>query len=118
MRVLHVISDANIGGAGVLLLSLLRNFDRVQVECTVALPKESALIGRIQTLGIPIHPLRHSPDRISTASIAELKHLLSVIKPDIVHTNAAVSARICAKLCRVTVIHTRHCCFPPSGIWK
>lgn len=118
MRVLHVISDQNIGGAGILLLSLLRNFDRKTIENTVALPKGSALTERVERLGIPTVSLQHSPDRISAASQRELKRIMLVTGPDIVHTNAALSARLCAKLCHVTVFHTRHCCFPPSGIWK
>ena len=41
--------------------------------------------------------------------------LVSVIREfdaDIVHANAAISARVAGRLCRRSVIHTRHCCFP------
>jgi len=118
MRVLHVISDNNIGGAGILLLSLLRNFEKERIENAVALPNGSALTERVAQLGIPTFSLQHSPDRVSAASLKELKRVMLIAGPDIVHTNAALSARVCAKLCHITVFHTRHCCFPPSGIWK
>ncbi|MBQ8212867.1 MAG: hypothetical protein IJZ80_02565 [Clostridia bacterium] len=60
MRVLHVISDHNIGGAGILLLNLLKHFDRSRVESVVALPKDSMLCKRLQALKIPFYGLEHS----------------------------------------------------------
>ena len=118
MRVLHVISDENVGGAGVLLTSLLKNFDPEQVQSTVALPEGSALCARIEGLGVPCIPLKHSADRLLGASTLELCRLIRRERPDIVHTNAAVCARVAARVCHVPVLHTRHCCFPPSGIWR
>lgn len=118
MRVLHVISDENIGGAGVLLTSLLHNFDRTRVESVVALPKNSALIPRIQASYTDIHLLEHPTDRVSLGAIREMRRLILRISPDIVHTNAAIAARIAARLCRKPIVHTRHCCFPLSGIWR
>lgn len=118
MKVLHVISDTNIGGAGVLLCTLLRNFDRARVESAVALPRESALRERIEALGVPTLTLRASCDRFSTASVREISDLIKREHADIVHANAALCARIAGKRCGVTVLHTRHCCFPPSGIWR
>ena len=118
MRVLHVISDTNIGGAGVLLCSLLNNFDRSRVQSIVALPEGSELSPRIRALETPIHPLNVSPDRISYTSISELSRLIRSAQVDLVHTNAALSARVAARFCHVPVLHTRHCCFPPSGILR
>ena len=62
MKVLHVISDSNIGGAGVLLTSLLRHFDRERVQSVVALPYDSALTERISTLGVPVRRCRRSAE--------------------------------------------------------
>lgn len=118
MKILHVISDKNIGGAGVLLTSLLQNFDRKRVESVVALPRGSQLCERIQALGIPIRELRYPCDRVSPASVRELCGVIREEGADAVHANAALCARIAGKRCGKTVLHTRHCCFPPAGIWR
>lgn len=116
MKVLHVISDSNIGGAGVLLCNLLACFEREKVESVVALPCGSKLAPRLIKIGIPVLYLSESCDRVSANSVFELFRIIKKRKIDIVHANAAVSARVAARLCRVPVLHTRHCCFPPSGL--
>ena len=115
MKVLHVISDKNIGGAGVLLCNLLKCFEKERVESIVALPYGSELAPRILKMRIPILHLKEPCDRISPSAVWELLQIIKEQKVDIVHANAAVSARVAAKLCGVPVLHTRHCCFPPSG---
>lgn len=114
MRVLHVISDENIGGAGVLLCTLLRHFDRDRIESVVALPRGSALCERIEAIGTPPLALDHPCDRVSVASVRELSSIMRRQKIDLVHANAALSARIAARRCGVPVVHTRHCCFVPT----
>jgi len=116
MKVLHVISDTNIGGAGVLLCNLLTCFERDKVESTVALPCGSKLAPRLIKMGIPVLYLSEPCERVSPNSVWELSRIIKKRKVDIVHTNAAVSARVAAKLCHVPVLHTRHCCFPPTGM--
>ncbi len=111
MRVLHVISDENIGGAGVLLLNLLRHFDREQVESAVALPRGSNLRERVLAEGIPVLELDASCDRVRVSAVRELTRAIGRVDPDIVHTNAAVSARVAGRLHSKTVVYTRHCCF-------
>ena len=116
MKVLHVISDENIGGAGVLLSNLLTCFDREKVESIVALPCGSKLALRMREIGVPVLYLREVCQRISPSSIRELSRIIKKNHVNIVHTNAAVSARVAARLCGVPVLHTRHCCFPHTGI--
>ena len=118
MRVLHVISDENIGGAGVLLCSLLRNFDPTCVESIIALPCGSALVARLSPLEIPLVELSACPDRPKGRAVRELCRVIREQKPALVHTNASMAARVAARICRVPVIHTRHCCFPPEGVLK
>ena len=115
MRVLHVISDENIGGAGVLLCTLLRNFDPKRVQSVVALPKGSLLLRRIRELEIPVRQLKHPSDRLSLSSAGEVGRILKEERIDLVHANAAISARLAGRMRGVPVLHTRHCCFPPSG---
>ncbi len=116
MKVLHVISDTNIGGAGVLLSNLLTCFDREKVDSIVALPCGSKLAPRFVKMGVPVLYLSEVCERISPNSVWELSRIIKKNKANIVHTNAAISARVAARLCGVPVLHTRHCCFPPSGL--
>ena len=118
MRVLHVISDRNIGGAGVLLCTLLRNFDPRRIESTVLLPKNSLLKERILALGVDVWELEEECDRFSFASVREISGVIHRTGAQLLHANAALCARIAAKRCHIPVVHTRHCCFPPRGIWK
>lgn len=119
IKVLHVISDTNIGGAGVLLCNLLTCADREQFEISVALPEESALLPRIEGLGVSVIPLTHGEDRSTDLrAIPEITSILRRLRPHILHTHSALYARIAGKLCRVPVaVNTRHCAdqaTPPS----
>lgn len=117
MKILHVISDENIGGAGILLINLLSLFDRELIESSVALPANSQLKKRIEELGIQTFPLEQAVDRFSVSSVREIFECIKETKADLVHSNAAVCARIAGKLCGIPVVHTRHCCYPPSWLW-
>lgn len=112
MRVLHVISDSNIGGAGVLLINLLRHFDREKVESVVALPRGSRLRQRVLETKTRVVELNVPCDRISAASVWELLGVICATRPDLVHANAALAARLAGKLAGKRVIYTRHCTFP------
>ena len=118
MRVLHVISDTNIGGAGVLLGNLIRNFDRERVDSVVALPRESQLLARLREIGVPMKELQYLPDRYSMPSVREVCHLIREEGIELIHANAALSARIAGRRCGIPVLHTRHCCFPLAGVWR
>ena len=76
MKILHVISDRNIGGAGVLLCNLLRHMDRSRIESVVAIPRGSALGERISALQIPVRELKYPCDRLSPFSVREIEGLL------------------------------------------
>ena len=112
IKVLFVISDRNIGGAGVLLCNLLRHIDRREFQCGVALPFGSELRERLLKLKVSIWELQHPCDTLNSPSVWELISVVREFDADIVHANAAVSSRLAGKFCRKKVIHTRHCCFP------
>lgn len=121
IRVIHVITDTNIGGAGRILLNLLRNRDRSAFEMSVVLPRGSLLIPEINALGCKTVEAGHMADRsFSPRAVAELSRLLRAERPDVVHTHAAMSARIAARLfvknCRV--VNTRHSVFDVPGYKK
>lgn len=118
IKVIHVISDTNIGGAGTVLLTILRNIDRSRFDVKVVLPAESALIPRIDALGFEHICTKGGADKsLDLGAIGEYKKIFKTEKPDIVHTHAAFSARIAAFLAGVKVrIHTRHSTFAPRPI--
>ncbi|PWM55318.1 MAG: glycosyltransferase family 1 protein [Oscillospiraceae bacterium] len=116
IKVIHVISDTNIGGAGTVLLTTLYNIDRSRFDVKVVLPEGSALIPRIDALGFETVPTKGGADKsLDFAAIHEYMRIFKREKPDIVHTHAAMAARIAAWLCGVKVrIHTRHSTFAPK----
>jgi glycosyltransferase involved in cell wall biosynthesis len=115
IKVIEVISDTNIGGAGTVLLTCLKNFDRNEFDVSVALPKGSLLVPKITELGYKVHEMDIQGDESSDMSaIKEYEKLFKAERPDIVHTHAALSARIAAWKCRVkSRIYTRHSTFEP-----
>lgn len=117
MRILYVISDSNIGGAGILLCNILRHINRERFSCAVAMPYGSDLRARVLELGVRVIETDHPVDRFSWQSVRELCEIVRDFDATVVHTNAAVCARVAGKLCGRRVVHTRHCYYPikPDG---
>lgn len=111
IKILHVISDTGIGGAGVHLCNLLTCADRSRFDLTVALPEGSALSPRITALDVPVAELHRGADNSADLrAIPELISLIRRVRPHILHTHSALYARIAGRLCRVPVaVNTRHC---------
>lgn len=118
IKVLHVISDTGIGGAGVLLLNLLTHGDIARFSYSVALPRKSLLVPKIQEIGIHTIPLDCLEDQSADLSaIPPLLSLLTKEKPDILHTHASVSARFAGLLAGVSIrVNTKHCLTGGGGV--
>lgn len=96
IKVIHVISDTNIGGAGTVLLTTLYNIDRSRFDVKVVLPEGSALIPRIDALGFETVPTKGGADKsLDFSAIHEYMRIFKREKPDIVHTHAAMAACVC-----------------------
>ena len=125
IRVLNIISDTNIGGAGRVILNYLRYADRGRFETLVALPRGSLLIPELKKLGGHVLPVDGLAERsYHRDDVKALQALIRRVKPDIVHTHGALSGRIAARRCGVKVVYTRHSAFPvpaklryPPGRW-
>ena len=116
IRVLNIISDTNIGGAGRVILNYLQFSDRAQFETMVALPKGSLLIPELQKQKVRIFQVNGLTDRsYHKDDVKTLIALIRKLKPDIVHTHGALSGRIAGRRCGVKVIYTRHSAFPVSA---
>ena len=125
IRVLNIISDTNIGGAGRVILNYLSCADREQFETLVAVPRGSLLKAPLEEAGAVVHEVDGIADRsFSKEDVTLLKDLIRRVKPDLVHTHGCMSGRIAAKFCKVPVVYSRHSAFPvpaklkyPPGRW-
>ena len=118
IKVLNIISDTNIGGAGSLLIYFLTAYDRAKFEVSVALPRGGMLKEKIESLGVRVYELDCIRDK--SFDIPAIKHLRRLIReadPDIVHTHGALSGRIAAKRCKKPVVFTRHSGFESNPIY-
>ena len=115
IRILNVLTDSNIGGAGRLLVNYLHNFDRTRFESAVVLPKDSRLIPAVRAEGYPVIETDYGRDKSwEPAAVKELRGVIREWKPDIVHTHSSLSARVAAWECGVPArFYTRHCAFEP-----
>ena len=119
IKILHVISDTNIGGAGKLLITFLANFGREEFEIIVVLPENSLLIPEIEKLGIRTIEAEGIADKsFDISAIKYLREIYQKEQPDIVHTHATLSARIAAKLEKIKVVHTRHSVHTSQSLLK
>ncbi len=114
MKVLEMITDTNIGGAGVLLLGRLKVTDRQAFETVVALPEKSMLLPEIKKVGVRTVGIRGCED--TSASFSGVFSCLKVIwkeKPDLINCHGCLSGRLAAAVLGVPVrIYTKHCVFP------
>lgn len=117
VKVLNVISDSNIGGAGRVLLNYMKYRDNDAFDVCVCLPEGSLLTQPLRETGVAVYELAISPDKsFDRKDIKVIKALIRAIQPDIVHTHSSLSGRIAARQCGKTVIYTRHSVFPPGRL--
>ena len=114
IKVVEVISDTNIGGAGRLLLARLEESDRLRFDETVILPRASKLCPHLEDLGVKYIEIDGCADRsLDIFAILKLWREIRRVRPHILNSHACLSARIAGRLAGVpTVIQTRHSSFP------
>lgn len=125
IRVLNIISDTNIGGAGRVILNYLRYTDKSRFETMVAIPRGSLLRKPLEEIGAEIYEVDGLMDRsFHRDDVKTLRTLIRQVKPDLVHTHGVLSGRIAARFCSVPVVYSRHSAFPvpakikyPPGRW-
>lgn len=125
IRILNIISDTNIGGAGRVILNYLRYVDRNKFETLVAIPRGSLLKPLLEEAGVTVYEVDGMADcSYASQDVKALQALIRRVKPDLVHTHGALSGRIAAKRCHVPVVYSRHSAFPvpaklkyPPGRW-
>ena len=114
MKVAEIISDTNIGGAGILLCTRLKYTDRQAFQTSVILPENSRLKDRLKDLKIPVYEIPSCADRSwSVMGLGAHIRILRTLNPDLVNCHASLTGRVAARICGVpSVIYTRHCVFP------
>lgn len=117
LKVLNVISDSNIGGAGKCIITFLKYYDKRRFDVKTVVPRGSLLKSEIESLGGTVIEADGISDKsLSFKGIAELKKIFKQYKPDIIHAHAVMSARIAGRLYgKAKIVFTRHSVFEPSA---
>ena len=113
MKIVEVISDTNIGGAGVLLINRLKHTDRKKYCTVVLLPMGSKLVARLRDINVDFIETDCRGDKsFDMLAVIRYVKVIKHLKPDIINSHGCLSARIAAFLCGVPIkICTRHCFF-------
>lgn len=120
IKVLNIISDTNIGGAGKCIITYCKNRNIKRFDITVLMPKDSLLKPEIEKSGVKVLEIDGLKDKsLDLSAIGKIKKVIKEIKPDIVHTHASLSARIAAKQYgKCKIVYTKHCDFPVSNKFR
>lgn len=120
IKVLNIISDTNIGGAGKCVITYCKNRDLNKFEILVVMPTGSLLKSEIEKTGVQVIEIDGLKDKsLDLPAINKIKKIIQEIEPDIVHTHASLSARIAAKQYgKCKIIYTKHCDFPISNKFR
>ena len=121
MKIVEVISDTNIGGAGIVLLTRIAAAQKEYLQNTVVIvPIGSALKKRFEVNGINVIEANVKGDKsFGFFAIFKYIRILKRLSPDIINCHGALSCRIAACLCSVPIrVYTRHCAFPVNIFYK
>lgn len=108
IKVLHVLSDTNVGGAGRYIFNLLSNKEETSFEASVACPKGGELEKELRSRGIKVFALEGGESSANMSQIKSLRRIISQERFDIVHTHASFAGRIAGKIAGAKVVMTRH----------
>ncbi len=124
MRVLFLVTKADLGGAQVHVLDLLRGFRNV-LDMVVGVGEEGYFTDGVRRLGVPfqvipnlVHPIEPSKD---VRALVDVARLIRQSRADIVHTHtskAGLIGRLAARAVGVPCIFTAHTWCFTEGISK
>ncbi len=118
IKVIYVLTDKNIGGAGRWLLSQLKHIDTTRYEPLVLLPEGSLLSKAVKEIGFAAIELPGMQDSSwDKPRLAAMTDFFRAEKPHIVHVGASLTARIAARRAKVPVlVMTKHCAAQRGGL--
>jgi len=115
LRVLHIISDTNIGGAGRHLLTFLEHYDRARLAVRVLCPPASLLLEQCAAAGVDTYTSSYlTGDRSFgwrglSGLFRDVNAIVKDCRIDLVHTHASFSGRLAARAAGVTrIVYTKH----------
>lgn len=115
LKVLHIISDTNLGGAGQHVLTFLEHYDRSRLAVRVLCPPGALLVKHCAAAGVEVDtsPFFAGDSSFGWRGLAGLvREVGGLIKQhgiDVVHTHATFSGRLAARLAGVPgVVYTKH----------
>lgn len=108
IKVLHVLSDTNIGGAGTYVANYIKNHDQLTITPTVLLPRGSAAVKLLDSTRCDIIEADIAPDKsLDVNSIKVIRKYIREGGYDIVHAHGSASARLASKgVCKS--VFTKH----------
>ena len=108
VNVLHVLSDTNVGGAGIHIATLAKLINKQNFKLFLACPKGAKIIDIVED-DIEIIEIESQGDKsFEVGIIRQLTKIIKKNRIDIVHTHASLSGRIAAKLTGTKIVYTRH----------
>jgi glycosyltransferase involved in cell wall biosynthesis len=85
MKIVHVISGLDIGGAEMMLFKLLSTMDPEKFESVVVSLTSKSVIGkRLEKIGIPVYALKLRKTGLSVKSVWKIREVFREFKPDII----------------------------------
>jgi len=116
IKVLNVISDTNIGGAGKCVLTFLKYYNKELFDLAVVVPAGSLLKPEIEALGGRCIEVDGIADKsLDWGAVKKLLAIFRQEKPDIVHAHASMAARVAARQYgKCKIVYTRHSVFEPE----
>lgn len=117
IKVINVISDTNIGGAGKCVLTFLKYHSRDKTDPVTVVPRGSLLKAELEKAGEKYIEVDGLADKsLDIGAIGKLLKIFRSERPDVIHCHAAMSARIAGRLYgRAKIVYTRHSVFEPSA---
>ncbi|MDR1391660.1 MAG: glycosyltransferase [Clostridiales bacterium] len=119
IKILHVLSDSNVGGAGKWLVEFLKYYNKERFKISVAIPEGSELKKYIEKFNnVDLYQIKGIRDKsFSFSGIVNSLRLMKKINPDIVHTSSVLSSRLAAIFLNIKSIYTKHCVYEPKKIF-
>lgn len=109
IKVMIVVTDSNVGGAGMAAVNLIEYMNKDEFYVDIVVPQGSKMISILRKMNITPFEIPGISDKsMDFKNVIDYVKLFRTIKPDIVHSHASLSARIAAKILGIKVVFTRH----------
>lgn len=120
LKVLHVITDSGIGGAGRYLLALFQGIHTRESGITLeAMCPDGALARELSKLGFPVTHLPTGDRSLSMGNLTAVRSVLAGRHYHLIHTHASLAGRLAARLNgQPAVVMTRHRPDRPRTGWQ